>query len=114
MGDILRTETWWTPGQLSLVEDAHRNWHRATFEPSDMLLVGREMGQGSIGRQAYPSEQTDQDGEIVKAGWDHAHCELCWTTVSAAGANQHDGYTDGKAWLCISCFDTYIAPRLRK
>jgi hypothetical protein len=50
--------------------------------------------------------------EIVKGGWDHEHCGLCWTEISLAPGNQSAGYTDGKGWLCIACFEHYIATRL--
>ena len=106
------TETWWTPQQLKLVEDSSRSWHRATFEPSDMLLFHREGGLGAIGRPLVAGEQPGANSEVVKGGWDHAHCELCWEKISAHGENQHEGYTDGKAWVCTSCFDKYVAPRL--
>jgi hypothetical protein len=111
MSDNLRTEPWWTPHQLELVEDRRRTWKRAKFEASDMLLIHRGVGQGSIGRQLLPDEMPPPDGEIVKSGWDHAHCELCWTEISAAGEGQRDGYADGMAWLCTDCFEKYIAPR---
>lgn len=77
-----------------------------------MLLLRHGPGQGSIGRQLLPDEVAPVDGEVVKGGWDHAHCELCWTKISAEAENQRDGYTDGKAWLCTACFEAYIAPRL--
>jgi hypothetical protein len=114
MSDDPRTERWWTPQQIELVEDRRRTWRRAKFEASDMLLISRDGGQGSIGRQLVPGEMPPADGEIVKGGWDHEHCELCWTKISAAGEGQRDGYVDGKTWLCADCFETYIAPRLTR
>jgi hypothetical protein len=77
-----------------------------------MLLFRRGAGEGAIGRQLMAGERPGVNSEIVKGGWDHAHCELCWESISSAGENQHEGYTDGKVWLCTSCFDKYIAPRL--
>ena len=105
-------EDWWTPQQLKLIEDRNRVWRRAVFEASDMILFDRGPGQGPIGRQLQPNEQAAAGSRVVKDGWDHAHCELCWATLSVHESHQHDGYTDGRDWLCIGCFDKYIAPRL--
>jgi hypothetical protein len=105
-------ESWWTPDQLELVEDRQRTWHHAHFQPSDMLLFHRGPDEGSIGRQLQPGE-IPTDGEVVKGGWDHAHCELCWAEISAAGNDNRDGYTDNVGhWLCTTCFNAYITPRL--
>jgi hypothetical protein len=108
------TEDWWTPQQAQLVEDRERTWQRADFTPSDMVLFRRGDGQGSIGRRLLPDEIPPSNGEIVKGGWDHEHCQLCSTKISAAGGNPSQGYTDGKGWLCSACFDRYIAPRVRR
>jgi hypothetical protein len=107
------TETWWTEDQLALVENRRRVWHRMGFEPSDMLLIHRGPGQGSIGRQALPGDRPSADREIVKDGWDHAHCELCSATISTGGENLNEGYTDGKEWVCVDCFEEFIEPRMR-
>src|SRR4051812_45104331 len=114
MSGNLTTEDWWTPQQGQLVEDPTRTWHRADFAPSDMVLLRRGDGQASVGRSLSPNEVPPSDAEIVKGGWDHEHCELCWAEISAAGGNPSAGYTDGKGWLCTACYDRYIAPRLRR
>src|SRR5205807_1248261 len=104
-------EAWWTPDQLSLVEDRSRVWRQARFEPSDMLLI-RRAGEGSIGRQLLQGEGADANSEVIKNGWDHEHCALCWVTISVNPEDQHEGYTDGKDWICVACFQQYVAPRL--
>src|SRR5262249_8249879 len=106
------TESWWTPQQLTLVEDRNRVWRRAGFEPSDMILFDRGPGQGSIGRQLKPDEHASPGCRRVKGGCTHAHSDLCGTTLSKRKNDQHDGYTDGRDWLCISCFERFVAPRL--
>ena len=49
---------------------------------------------------------------MVRGGWDHEHCALCWVTISVNPEDQHEGYTDGKDWICVACFQQYVAPRL--
>jgi hypothetical protein len=61
MTEAHRTEKWWTPEQLRLVEDTARSWVRTTFSPSDMLLIRRQPGEGSMGRRARPGEQPGPD-----------------------------------------------------
>jgi hypothetical protein len=112
MTEAHRTEEWWTPEQLRLVEDTARSWVRTTFSPSDMLLIRRQPGERSMGRRVRPGERPDPDSEIIEGGWDHEHCELCWAEIAASGEHQREGYTDGKTWICVSCFNAYIAPRL--
>ncbi|HKO05412.1 MAG TPA: hypothetical protein VJW51_11715 [Candidatus Acidoferrales bacterium] len=43
---------------------------------------------------------------IVKAGWDHEHCEYCWKHIEQpqwAYVNPDDD------WVCESCFNKYVA-----
>jgi len=65
-----------------------------------------------IGRRLAAGEVPGTAEEVVSGGWEHEHCELCWATISPHDGHQPTGYTDGKEWLCISCFGKYIAPRL--
>jgi len=108
------TEDWWTSQQVHLFEDRQRTWRRADFAPSDMLLFRRGDGQGSVGRRLVSGEVLPSDAEIVKGGWDHEHCELCWREIAAEADNQSAGYTDGKGWLYPESFEHYIAPRLHR
>ena len=57
-------------------------------------------------------EAHDSGSKIYTA--DHEHCELCFETISDKEGYQHEGYTDGKEWLCIDCYNKYIAPLRNK
>jgi hypothetical protein len=76
MTEAHRTEKWWTPEQLRLVEDTARSWVRTTFSPSDMLLIRRQPGEGSMGRRARPDEQPGPDRKSLRAAGitSTAHC----------------------------------------
>lgn len=39
----------------------------------------------------------------------HKHCELCWTTLSPYGTDEHEGYVseNRQYWLCQSCFQEF-------
>jgi hypothetical protein len=45
---------------------------------------------------------------------EYEQCRLCWQEISTAGADSDFGYTDGTHWLCVPCYDKYIASGLRK
>jgi hypothetical protein len=56
------------------------------------------------------NEELPSDAIIDKTAWDHEHCVLCTKKISELESTEQEGYTDGKAWLCLECYDKYIAP----
>ena len=47
--------------------------------------------------------------ELVRGGWSHDHCEICWWTLSEGGDEEHSvGYTDGGRWICSECYGHFI------
>ncbi len=75
---------WWAPDQLALAQDNTRAWTKQTFEPRRLKNVRPDF-------------------------IDHEHCSLCWQRISTAEGDQHEGFTDGKNWLCETCHLSYIA-----
>ena len=98
--------SWWSSDQLAIAQDTSRNWQKQSFLPKDMVLFPVENGQ--IGREVCDGE-TFEEAMIIKAGWDHEHCCLCGVRISAYEEEQNVGYTDGKDWVCESCYTTYIS-----
>ena len=96
----------WVPNQLALAQDNDRQWHKQTFAPKDMITIKLKDG-GVIGRAIEEGDDTTQNN-IIKDGWDHEHCGLCWETISSYQECQSVAYTDGKDWLCQSCYNRYI------
>jgi hypothetical protein len=103
-------ESWWTPDQLACATDPTRRWERRRFQTSDMIWE-RQPGGGHIGHRKQPGEQPEAGAELVRDGWDHEHCRLCWETISARPGEAHECFTDGEDWVCGACFRKYIAPR---
>ena len=104
----LPKENWWTPTQLALVEGRSRLWRLTSFEPSDALAF--ESG----GQIAVCKRDADDDVSgpaLVPGGWDHEHCELCWEKIFLIPGTNHSGYTDGREWLCVECYEKFIVPR---
>ena len=100
-------EQWWMPRQLALVEDRSRTWVLREFEPSPAVEHSVE-GARVLGKAGAPQA----GARIIEDGWDHEHCELCWSKISRLPGDSPNGYTDGDKWLCVTCYTQYIAPRL--
>lgn len=102
-------EDWWMDDQKELVEDNSRNWVKMAFKNVAGFWVVKD-GHKILGKVSQ-HEELPPDAILDNTAWDHEHCALCWDTISEHEDDQHEGYTDGKDWLCIECFDKYIAPR---
>jgi len=101
-------EDWWIPHQLKTVEDRSKKWDLKIFSPQDGCWIKYDGGKalGKIDKdKAIPTEAT-----LEKDAWDHEHCELCFETISPSC--QKEGFTDGNEWVCVSCFEKYIKPRI--
>jgi hypothetical protein len=102
-------EDWWTPAQLECAIDTSRNWRYSTFQANDIVLERADTGW--IGHKRDSDDETPPDGKIFKDGWDHEHCFLCWSTISGCLEDSNVGYTDENDWVCVDCFEKYVAPR---
>ena len=93
--------------RAELVLDGTRNWQRRSFEPS----TGIWNPVSGVLKKA--TQRTEDPKESLKSGaWDHEHCAICWTTISRAERELHEGYVDQNGvWVCVSCFETYVAPK---
>ena len=111
--------------RAELVLDSQRVWNLQRFLPSDAfatqdgstrIVRPADSGDREQRRMYLDSEEShdacDQGGARIEGGWDHEHCAICWETISQASNCQHDGYVDQNGiWVCISCFDSYVAPK---
>jgi hypothetical protein len=93
--------------RAELVLDENRPWQRREFEPSDAVRYPSR-GGGSIVSKSLA--ESPPDGEIVKGGWDHEHCNICWETI---GPHDHPaGYFSApQTWICERCHSSYVVPR---
>jgi hypothetical protein len=46
---------------------------------------------------------------IVKKGWDHEQCSLCRSRIDKAGARYGYYSKADNDWLCVSCYEKFIA-----
>ena len=70
-----------------------------------------KQGNGKILGRVADHDRLPEGAVLDENAWDHEHCELCMRKISEYPKDQHEGYTDGKNWLCINCYLTYIVPR---
>lgn len=51
--------------------------------------------------------------EFLEDAWEHDHCVVCGRMLIEDPYDDavDTGYTDGKAWLCIYCFEQHLAPK---
>lgn len=102
----------WGPDQLEIAQSAAEKWRKKIFVPEDMISFN--LGDGTkIGRKLENHDDIEI-ASVSENGWDHEHCRLCWRTISTYEDHQHEGYTDGKEWVCQDCYDRYILSGLGK
>jgi hypothetical protein len=107
-----KIEGWWTSFQVDLVRDKSRTWQIEEFKPTAGIWIKTENGR--LLRKVEQWEEVPKEDSVDLIAWDHEHCQLCWETISNIGDDQREGYTDGKDWVCISCYNTYIAPFINR
>ena len=51
--------------------------------------------------------------ELVKDGWTHDHCEICFATIAEGETDKEfeiDGFNSELDWICNNCYSTFIEP----
>ena len=101
-----RPEDWWREDQKTLVADVFASWVRQTFRNTPGVWT--PIDGGRLLSKFSKDEQIPEGAVLDNTAWDHEHCELCMETISKCPMHQHEGYTDGKDWLCVECYCNYI------
>ena len=105
VGDKYEFLSWWTPDQLQLAQSDPEIWREEIFVPHDAVKL--EVNGMVVYRQILEGEEV-KEGTLIKEGWEHEHCALCWKTISQHKDHDSRGYTDGREWLCKKCYQEYI------
>ena len=57
------------------------------------------------------SVQDDPQFKLVAAGWTRDWCLICNWELNADGGEEHShGYTNGRQWLCLECYEKFFVP----
>jgi hypothetical protein len=102
-------EDWWTPSQIELVNDTPRIWKKQSFHSIPGYWLPSENGKSLS--KLLPGGELPEGAILDPTAWDHEHCELCWATITEQGGDLQEGYTDGKDWLCVPCYQHYLEPK---
>ena len=79
-------------------------WRREPWVCRDALVQRTGTTSLYIGQRYDPAFF-----ELVRGGWSHDHCQICWWTLSEGGDVEHSvGYTDCRRWICSECFHQFI------
>jgi hypothetical protein len=93
--------------RAALVLDRGHVWLRRTFEPTDAIRFKIESGNALC----KTSKDTDfQNGNLIKGGWDHEHCEICSQKI-CQNVNPIGMFSEPDHWVCGDCYTQYIALR---
>lgn len=82
-----------------------QQWSLKKWKPSPSLRR-----QDGYENKYYGQEFDSSQFELIENGWDHDHCEFCFTTIDAHPREgvETEGYTDGIHWICSECYRKYI------
>jgi hypothetical protein len=83
------------------------SWNKQLWTARDALVDRNGRRTSLYVGQNYDPAKVD----LVKGGWDHDHCEICWWELYESEDTEHGtGFTNGQDWLCIECHTKFIAP----
>ena len=101
-----------SPWKRADIEDAladcrSHQWRREQWVCRDALVQRTGTTSLYVGQRYDPASY-----ELVRGGWRHDHCEICWWTLSEGGDEEHSiGHTDGRRWICSECYHQFIETR---
>lgn len=88
----------------SVADCRGHQWRRERWVCRDALVQRTGTSSLYFGQQYDPAHY-----ELVRGGWSHDHCEICWWTLSEGGDEEHSvGFTDGRRWICSECHYQFI------
>jgi hypothetical protein len=83
------------------------HWQRQAFMPRDVVLHLKD------GKFSFDMDLAENAAEflLVKGGWTRDRCGICrWELFESREDRQHGtGYTNGREWICIECYENFFA-----
>ena len=82
------------------------SWSKRQWKPLDILV------EVSSRRIFFDVTTTADPGfELVPGGWSREFCSVCHWELNTDGGPEHAaGYTNGREWLCIECYEKFLEP----
>jgi hypothetical protein len=76
-------------------------WRKASWKPCD-AVVERKTGKVSLD---LTLAEDSVNFELVKDGWKKDLCAICRWELFRLEDDHGTGYTNGRDWLCMECYD---------
>jgi ClpA/ClpB-like protein len=84
----------------------HRwHWRKASWEARD-CVIERQSGKVSLD---ITLAADSVNFEVIKGGWKKDHCTICCWELFESQDDHGTGYTNGREWLCVECYDKFWA-----
>jgi hypothetical protein len=81
------------------------HWRKASWKPRD-CVTDRQSGKVSLDITLAEDSATF---ELIKGGWKKDHCTVCCWELFESQDDHGTGYTNGRDWLCLECYDKFWA-----
>lgn len=98
----------WNWDFYSAILDEKADWKQEVFQVKDaqvFYLPDGTKGWREVGQKA--TWENEKIGEVIKDGWDHEGCEICYKHIGKGG--DFECYKYKWFWLCVSCFNKYAS-----
>lgn len=80
-------------------------WRQEVWHPRDMVA------SIATGEMSFDHSLTNDTAnyKLVKNGWTGDNCLVCgWSLLESAAPAHGTGYTNGRDWLCIECYEKFF------
>jgi len=88
---------------ISRCREYNWHWQKAQWQPRDVLIHQRSHRVSFDLSLASDTENF----EVAKGGWTKDHCAICRWELFASADDHGTGYTNGREWICVECYDRF-------
>jgi len=81
------------------------HWRKASWKPRDCI---NERQSGKVSLDITLAEDP-ANFEVISGGWKKDHCTICCWELFESQDDHGTGYTNGRDWLCLECYDKFWA-----
>ncbi|HYM77736.1 MAG TPA: Clp protease N-terminal domain-containing protein [Candidatus Dormibacteraeota bacterium] len=89
---------------VSTVRSYNFHWHKTIWKPRDIVIRRKD------GTFSFELSLAEDSGNftLVKQGWKKDHCFVCRWELFEAEDEHGTGYTNGRTWLCMECYERFV------
>ena len=89
---------------VGTVRSYNWHWHKAAWKPRDIVI---RRSDGTFSFELSLAEDS-ANFTLVKNGWTKDHCFVCRWELFEAEDEHGTGYTNGRSWLCMECYERFV------